>query len=454
MILPKTNPIGGPVHETVPTLTEAKVPLAKIVRSDFREQPSQVTFERLLKYHDRTPQLQIAVSSYSELITGTEMTVNSENEAAKTLIEEWIRATNFYDKFESLVTTVLITGNAILEKLDENDVQDVLEVDMSTIIAKKRDTAGTLLYYEHRTQSGQTDKLGEGNLGKFIEFNLTNYSRQPWGKSLFYSLAVPRTVGNRTTAPLIEIMWGIEDAMGAIILNNAYPITTITYPGASDTYLEKEATRWQRYKPGDKRVQKIKPEIEFFETQGNSKYTDYITHIENTFELGTQFPHDIMTGDFTSRASSETTDNIVMKRVRGYQRYLSNKLKTELFDSILIQNGFDPDEVNLEIGFTTQNVVELEVNQVKDLVNSGLMTKNEGREWFRVNTGMELPDDEEIQANQDVQNTIAKNAANIKKEHNNKLNELADVKAKPIRKCKMCKEGQHAFCSKRGCQCQ
>ena len=456
MIIPKTNAIGGPVHEAIPILTEAnKVPLAKIVRSDFsREQPSQVTFERLLKYHDRTPQIQIAVSSYSELITGTEMTVNSENEEAKTLIEEWIRSTNFYDKFESLVTTVLITGNGILEKLDENDTQDVLEVDMATIIAKKRDTAGALEYYEHRTQNGQTDKLGEGKLGKFIEFNLTNYSRQPWGKSLFYSLAIPRTVGNRTTAPLIEIMWGIEDAMGAIILNNAYPITTITYPGASDTYLEKEATRWQRYKPGDKRVQKIKPEIEFFETSGNSKYTDYITHIEKTFELGTQFPHDIMTGDFTSRASSETTDNIVMKRVRGYQRYLSNKLKNELFDTILIQNGFDPDEVELSIGFTTQNVVELEVNQIKDLVDSGLMTKSEGREWFRTNTGMELPDDDEIQANQDLQSTVAKNAKDIKTEHINTMNEIANVKAKTVRKCKMCKESQHSLCTKRGCQCQ
>ena len=442
---------------TLPKIVEAKVPLAKIVRSDFsREQPTHVTFDQLLKFHDRTPQLQIAISSYSELITGTEMTVNSDNEEAKTLIEQWIRKTNFYDKFESLVTTVLITGNGILEKLDENSIDDVMEVDMSTIISKKRDPTGKLEFYEHRTQNGQTEKLGEGKTGKFVEFNLTSYSRQPWGKSLFYSLAIPRTVGNRTTAPLIEIMWGIEDAMGAIILNNAYPITTITYPGASDTYLEKEAVRWQRYKPGDKRVQKIKPEIDFFETQGNSKYTDYITHIEKTFELGTQFPHDIMTGDFTSRASSETTDNIVMKRVRGYQRYLANKLKTEIFDSVLIQNGFDPDEVMLVVGFTTQNVVELEVDQVKDLVNTGIMTTNEGRQWFRTNTGMELPDDNEIKAKQDVQSTIAKNAQDIKQENFIKENikQVSQVKAKKIKKCKMCKESQHALCTKRGCECQ
>jgi hypothetical protein len=396
----------------------------------------------------------VAVSSYSELITGTEMTISTKNEDAQKFINEWTRAANFYDKFESLVTTCLITGNAILEKLDENDTQSVEEVDMATIISKKRNEFGELQYYEHRTQNGVTNKLGEGKLGKFIEFNLTNYSKQAWGKSLFYSLAIPRTIGNRTTAPLIEIMWGIEDAMSAIILNNAYPITTITYPGASDTYLEKEAVRWQRYKPGDKRVQKIKPDIEFFETSGNSKYTDYVTHLEKVFELGTQFPHDILTGDFTSRASSETTESIVQKRVRGYQRYLTNKLKNELFDSLLIQNGYDPEVEELEVSFTSQNIVELGVDQVINIANSKKISANECREWLRKNTGMELPDDKEIENNQDVQNTIAKNAADIKKEHINTLNELASVKAKSIRKCKMCKENQHVFCTKRGCQCQ
>ena len=227
------NPINYDIEENI--VKESKVPLAKIVRSDYsREQPIQVTFEQLIKYHDRTPQLQIAVSSYSELITGTEMNVTCKSETATEVLNEWIRDTNFYDKFENMVTTCLITGNSILEKLDENSITDVEEVDMQTIIAKKRNEYGELEYYEHRTNNGQTAKLGQGKLGKFIEFNLTNYSKQAWGKSLFYSLAIPRTIGNRTTAPLIEIMWGVEDAMSAIILNNAYPITTITYPGASD----------------------------------------------------------------------------------------------------------------------------------------------------------------------------------------------------------------------------
>jgi len=194
----------------------------------------------------------------------------------------------------------------------------------------------------------------------------------------------------------------MEDAMGAIVQNNAYPITTITYPGANDDYLEKEAERWRRYKPGDKRVQKIKPEIEFFETNPASKYTDYINHLEKTVELGTQFPHDIMTGDFTSRASSETTETIVMKKVRGFQRYLCNKLKDELFTPILEQNGFNLEkEEMLEVSFTTQNIVELEPEKVKDLFQSKILSLKETRDWFAENTGMELEESEMAELEKD-----------------------------------------------------
>lgn len=373
-------------------IEEVKKPTAKIIKSDYsKETPIQVTFERLITYHDQTPQIQIAVSSYSELITGTEMTIQSKDQGATDFINEWIRKTNFYDKLEGVVTTTLICGNAILEKLDKSNIEDVEEVDMSTIIAKKRNDIGELQYYEQRQQSGQTVKLSDTD--QFIEFNLTHYSKQAWGRSLFYSLAVPRTTGFRTTAPLIETMWGMEDAFAGIINNNAFPITTITYAGANDEFLEAEAQKWRNYKPGDKRVQKVKPEIEFFETAAQSKYTDYILHMDKTFELGTQFPHDIMTGDFTSRASSETTETIVMKKVRGYQRYITNKLKKELFEPLLEQNGFNTENAELEISFTAQNIVELLPDQVLQLFTSGVITLEEVRDWYQSNTGMDMEEE-------------------------------------------------------------
>jgi hypothetical protein len=418
-----------------PLYEGTKQPEAKIVKSQFiREMPKDVTFLQLINYHDRTPQVRIAVSSYAELITGTEMVITSEDDAATDLLNEWVRRTNFYDKFENMVITNLICGNSILEKLSESDTENVQEVDMTTILAKKRTPEGELEWYEQRQNEGQIVKLGEGNLERFIEFNLTKYSQQAWGRSLFYPLAVPRTTGNRTMPPFIEIMWAAEDAMAANLVNNSYPITTITYPGANDIFLKKEQEKWTRYKPGDKRVQKIKPEIEFFEAgQTAGRQEPQINHLEKTFELGTQFPHDIMTGDFTSRASSETTETIVMKLVRGYQRYLCDKLKQELFEPILEQNGFKSEDIELEISFTSQNVVELEPAQVLDIRRNGDMTRKEYRDWLRNNTGMELDAkfDEEDPEQMELQKQAAQQDSAMQKKVDgleSKISQLAQNK--------------------------
>jgi len=457
-----TSPIGTPddyMQEKWAAIEEAKnnskTPSAKIVRKEWdRERPLQVTFERLIHYHDRTPQIQMPVSMYSEMISGTDMEVTCKSEDVTEALNEWIRRTNFYEKFENMITTWLICGNALLEKLSPNDIQDVLEVDMSTIISKKRDEYGRLEYYEHRTFGGQTAKLGEGDTERFIEFNLAPFSRKAWSNSLFHALAVPRTVGDRVMAPVCELIWGVEDAMGGILLNNAYPITTITYNGADDEYLKKEARRWRDYKPGDKRVQKIRPEIEFFETQTGSKYTDYLDWLKNTIQMGVQFPNEILTGDFTSRASSETTESIVQKKVRGYQRYLGNKLKTELFDYIIAQLGHDPETEECKVSFTSQNVIELTADEVKTRTEAGVWTKMEARDWDRKNLGVELPDDDKIEADEEMQKTIAQNAQDIKQANDNQKNERF-LKLKECKcKCGSCKEGQHTFCTgkKRTCQ--
>lgn len=371
---------------------KAPNPTSKIVKSygNYQDHPD-VAFSKLIEYHDKTPQIQIGVTGYAELVTGTELQINADDEKAKEFIEEWCQQTNFYDKLESIVSTLLICGNALLEKLDEKFIEDVSEVDMSSIIDKKRDEYGETLYYVQQQRAGPVH-IGEGQLDKFIEFNLTQYSKSAWGKSLFYSLAVPRSVRNRHYLPLVEILWAIEDAMGAIILNNAYPMTMFTFEGVSDSELEKEAEKIKKFKPGDKFVQTRKPEVDIFETQPNSKYTDYIAHIEKAIQLGIKFPHDIMTGDFTSRASSDTTEDLTLKLARGFQRYICNKLKQELFDPILLQNGFDPDKANLAPSFATQNIIQLTPEQVKDRVAAKQWSRAEGREWDKENLGADLFD--------------------------------------------------------------
>ena len=371
-------------------------PTSKLVHqySSYQDRP-EVSFENLIEYHEKTPQIQVGVTGYSKLICGTELQVNADDEKAKKIIEDWNQQTNFYDKLEAMITTLLVCGAALLEKLDEKLIQDVLEVDMRSILDKKTDVFGKTEYYIQQTDSGQTH-LGEGIPDKFIEFNLSNFSRTKWGKSIFHSIAQPRTVRDRSMMPLVEVLWAVEDAMGSIIVNNAYPLTYYTFENVSEDDFNKEVEKLKKQKPGDTHVGTKKPEIDIFETQPNSKYTDYITHIEKVIQLGIKFPHDIMTGDFTSRASSDTTEDLTMKIAKGFQKYITNKLKHELYDPILSQNGVDPKKANLTVGFVSDNIVELTPDQVLSRVEKKLWTIQEGREWDKNNLSADLFDDDKI----------------------------------------------------------
>lgn len=414
--LPKVN------GKTIPE-PEAKV----VTPSGFQQYGDMpdVSFSDLIMYKDCTPQIKIAVDSYKNLICGTQINVNSDDDECKKIIEEWNRKTGFFDKWNGLVETLLTCGPAILEKLDEIETIDVLEVDMKTIVGKKRDQYGFTEYYIQRTADGKTKNLT--NLSKYIEFELTNSSRSIWAKSLFYSLAVPRTVGDRTTKPLVEQLWALEDAITAIPINHAYPKEYHIFEGADQTKLDKEAIKIKRWKPGDKYIGTKMPDVQLIETKGDSKYTDYINYFSKTIELGTQFPHDIMTGDFTSRASSETTDNLVMKRVKAFQRYLANKLKTELYDPILKQMGKNPETANLEISFGNPDVIELTIEQVLSLYNSKAITVEEFREYLKnkkaldlfddgiINNTEEDPQDKNLEL-QDKRKQMEKRAKQIKKE--------------------------------------
>ena len=375
------------IEEAVPK------PTSKIVNSwNYNGDQPDVSFKQLIEYHDRTPQISVGVAGYAKLIDLTNIQINADDDKAKKFIEDWNEQVNIKDKLESLVNTLLICGNAILEKLDDKNIQDVAEVDISTITDKKRDEYGnTLCYFQN--VNGQRVTLGETNLNKFIEFNLAMYSKKSWSPCLFHSLALPRTVRNRTMMPLIEVLWGIEDAMSAIILNNAYPITYVTFEGANEDELSKEAEKIRKRKPGDTHIVTKKPQLDMYETSPQSKYTDYIQHIEKVIQLGIKFPTDIITGDFTSRASSNTTEDLTLKIARGYQRYIANKLKTELYNPILAQNGFDPKKVNLSVSFSTQNIIQLTPESVLDMADRNKITIDEFREWLGSNTGIDLFDD-------------------------------------------------------------
>ena len=393
----------------------APTPLSKVIsKSGYIGDSPDVSFKKKIYYHSISPQLQVGVTGYSRLLDLANIQINTDNEKAKKIIDEWIEVTNFKTKLEAMGNTFLICGNSILEKLDEKNIQDVVEVDMSSIIDKKRDEYGNTLHYIQQLPT-ETRTLGESNLQKYIEFNLSTISRSAWSPCIFESACIPRQVGNRTTFPLVELVVGIEDAMSTIILNNAYPEVYYTFEGANEDELKKEAEKIRKKKPGDRQIVTKKPIIELFESKGQSAFVDYIKYLYNSLSLSVKFPTDILIGDFTSRASSEESADLPVKIASAIKRYLGNKLKQELFDPILLQNGINPKESNLEVTFGIQETIELTPSDVLQRFEKGLWSIEEAREFDKDNCGVDLFDDNLMS------NDMVKQASDLAQQNQNTI---------------------------------
>ena len=73
----------------------AQKPISKIVNAwNYTGDQPDVSFKKLIEYHDRTPQISVGVAGYAKLIDLANIQINSDNEKAKKLIEDWNDITN------------------------------------------------------------------------------------------------------------------------------------------------------------------------------------------------------------------------------------------------------------------------------------------------------------------------------------------------------------------------
>ena len=381
---------------------DAPEPTSNLVH-DFRysylgETP-ELSFRDQLYYIERDAESTASVKSLQNKIVGGELQVNSDDETAKAIIEDWNDKTQFEQKLRDAVYTWLATGTTLLEKLNEIQIRDVLEVDMRTIIGKKRNNTGTKTeYYLQENSSGTPKPLGsdlkDANL-RFIELSLSTNGRAEWGRGICYPNLAIRKVNNLILDSPILTRWKISDAMGKIFLNHAAPDKFVTYEGATKEYIDKKSLEYKKRKQGDIQIGDKKPDIDIIEPGATGKYGEWLTFLDKSYKFGTGFPLDILSGDFTSRASSSTTADFAMKDIKSMQRYLTSKLKKELYYPILIENGYNLatlSKINLTISFETESITELTAENVIAFVQNGIMSIDEGREWLK-NNGQDLFDD-------------------------------------------------------------
>ena len=362
-----------------------------------------IPFSRLYTYYENTPQVKLAVDTYVDLITGTGLSFNCENKAMKTMIEKYINDTDLYQKLREITTTLLVTGNALVEVVGNYD--NFVEIDITSIIKKQRDQYGKVQFYWQRimTEWDREDIQIDPKKNKIIELNLGISTRKPWGRSLFYPLAAQRTVGQRTYPSVIETMWKLESDMAKIFGTYASPTNVWYYEGASMEDIERYTNQLKKMKAGDSIITQKKPEIQSVEVSPNSKFDRYVEHFEKLLEIGTGFSYEFFTGGMSARSSSESTLNLLSKKVRAIQELILDIITRELIRPVLLKKyrAAMIDKAFIKLGFEAQNMVYLNTADVENAVKDGVFTVDEARNWYKRH-GVDLFDDAPEQEPDDV----------------------------------------------------
>jgi len=388
-----------------------------------------VDFTTLIDYKNETPQIDTIIGFETDMIVGTDLNINADDEEAKELCEDFANETALYDKVRNHVNITLTTGFGTLVRVRKGGILvNVEEFDISSLYEMYRDEYGNNVAYVQKIggEYYTIDKLGD-----YIPLIFKRNGRSAYGLSEFHAMSISRTTGNRTTRPLVKALHSLDDVVIGTLENFAYPMEFHTYEGANTEQLEDEARKFRDAKPGDRFFINRPHEIDRREPT-QAKFDSFIAHFKDILQHGTGFPLDMLTGDFTSKASSETADSFFMRKIRAYQKYLTKLLKAEVFEELLRSLGWDEDKIqdaNITIEFEVKTEQAYTPELVGSRVGAGIWTVDEAREFDKAN-GQDLFDDDKIAQEQEEKKQMQKDQFNLQKQGVEQKNNFQKQKEK------------------------
>ncbi|UVF62288.1 portal protein [Nitrososphaeria virus YSH_462411] len=429
------SPIGTPSHYVeskkktdprAPTITPYKEEFNGVVSIFEQQKPNKVTravdpfesvigesppvsFFKIYDYRDKTPQIDSIVEYTTDLIVGTDMNINTDEEEdkdgkIKEILEDFSSEIGLFEKTRSYVDDTLTGGTSLIVRVFKaGKLENLEQFDMISLKRVKRDVYGNVIDYMIDSGNGGEVSIkkesGISNLNQvFVPLRFRPRGRDFFGRSLYHGLAVERNVGNRTTRPIIEALWSLDDVVIGTLENFAYPREYHIFDGINQDDMELEAQKFKESKPGDVMFINRMHEIDRREPT-QAKFDAFITHLSDIVQTGSGFPLEILLGDFTSKASSQTTDSLLMRRIKSFQQHLVKVVKTEILETLLKFNYNMDDEtikrLNISVEFETNTPMEYTPDQVLSRFTSGAWTVEELRNYDK-NNGLDLFDDDKI----------------------------------------------------------
>ncbi|MFQ5786689.1 MAG: hypothetical protein ACE5H1_01785, partial [Thermodesulfobacteriota bacterium] len=277
----------------------------------------EVSFKTQMYYQKHDTRIQLSIDTFAQLVFGSGLIVKIKDKPSQKIFDKWRIDTDLDDKLEEGLPSYIGVGNLLFESAP--NLVDFEELDIQSVEGLTRDKKGNVGMYI------QTPNFNDVEIpAKNIKhFKLTGTNREAWARGLFFSLTATKElpVDGGTINPPIEDMWLVEEAMNLVFRSYASPIMMIHFKDAGEKFIKEQGEAFKKIKPGAKIITDKEFEVKVFEVNPNSKFDKYVEHLQkNVMEPGMQFPLGFFNAEFTARAASETSDNVLIRKVKRIQK--------------------------------------------------------------------------------------------------------------------------------------
>ena len=361
---------------------------SEVNQSDWQDELApDKPFKDTLDAINKDGRLNLAIETYNQMILGKGLKVTAKNEKIQDMVNEWLDEAGFDEFLEDGIHSYLATGNWIIEKSPTYD--EFVEVPITTVRSITRNAKGQIKrYVQHVNEKDIFFKPTE-----LVHFKLTNVAREPFARGLFHSILSdyedPRT-GDVYDSPLIQ-MKQIEDAMPKIFQGHADPTVMFHFEDAGEQFIKSQADALKKMQKGSKIVTDKAFDVKVIETAGNSKFEGYIEHMQrDLLEPGSKFPLQFSNAGFTARAASESTDSVLIRKVKRIQVRLANQIKRNCIMPYLRTRGKRIKSKDIQVFFESPQKQEASIDNVITSYRDNILRRSEARKWLIDNTNVKI----------------------------------------------------------------
>lgn len=361
---------------------------SEVNQSDWQDELSpDRPFHETLNAINQDPRLNLSNETYIQMVLGKGLKISAKKESISDMIMEWLDDIGFHESLEDGLYSYLGTGNWILEK--DPTGSEFVEVPINTVESIVRDQKGGIKYYKQHVN----DKDIKLKPSEILHFKLTNVAREPFARGLFHSILTdytdPRT-GIVYDSPLIQ-MKEVEDNLIEIIKGHADPTVMFHFADAGEQFIKTQADNLKKMKKGSKIVTDKEFDVKIVESSGNSKFEGWLEHFQrDLLEPGSKFPLQFFNAGFTARAASESTDSVLIRKVKRIQERLASQIKRMIIMPYLKKRAKSVKSKDIQVFFETPQKQAETVQEVITAFRDNIIRRSEARKWLISNTNINV----------------------------------------------------------------